>query len=149
MNGASDDDSEADVEPATKPPWHNSTPAVIGATIAALAVIGLVVAAAIFLTRHFSEPDTTPADFVEATTSTTPTTADAPAPPTTTETFTSTSPPVTTDINLPSDTPTPSTDTSSSTTTSRNGRADDSEPSTTRRRPRYNETRTLYPPPVT
>jgi hypothetical protein len=146
VTGADDDLDVADEAPA-KPSWHNSTPALAGASVAALAVIGLVVAAAVFITGQFNEPDHTPAQLVDSTANSTPTTATAPGTPSTTETVTSTSPIVTTDINLPSDTPTSSTDTTSSGTSS-SRRPDDSAPSTTHRRPRYNETRTLYPVPV-
>jgi len=147
-----DDDLDVAAEAPAKPSWHNSTSAVAGASVAALAVIGLVVAAAVFITGQFNEPDRAPAQLVDSTSNSTPTTATAPGTPSTTETITSTSPIVTTDINLPSDTPTSSTPTSSTDTTSSgtssSRRPDDSAPSTTHRRPRYNETRTLYPVPV-
>lgn len=160
VTGADDHDRAAADEPVAAPPWHNSTPAVAGASVAALAVIGLVIAAAVFLTGQFGRPDSAP---VEPAFTTTPATTDGALPTTTptgtsTETITSTSPPVTSDIDLPSST-TPSSATSSSTDTtsgeptSRRETAEpdrpdeDGGPSTTRR-PRFNETRTLYPAPV-
>jgi hypothetical protein len=143
------DDVDVVDKPAATPPWHNSTPAVAGASVAALAMIGLVVAAAVYLTGQFGEPDRTPAEFVDSTSATTPTAPGAPATPSTTETITSTSPIVTTDINLPTDTPTSTPETPSSGAATSSRRPDDgSAPSTTHRRPRYNETRTLYPVPV-
>lgn len=161
MTGANDHDRAAEDEPVATPPWHHSTPAVLGASVVALAVIGLVVAAAVFITGQFNRPDSVP---VEPAASTTPATTDSalPAPTTTattTGTITSTNPPVTSDIDVPSDTPSSTSGTTSSSgttsgepTSRRESEApdepdEDDQPSTTRR-PRFNETRTLYPAPV-
>jgi hypothetical protein len=134
-------------------PWYDRTPAVIGASVAGLAVIGILIAAVTFVSRQSNEPDQPPLNFVPPSFSATATRSSS--TPTTTETITSTSPPVTTDINGPSST-TSSSGTSSSTDTSP-GTAwtkpytppsgNESSPTTTRRGPRTNVTRTLYPQP--
>ena len=132
-------------------PWYNRTPNVLGASVAGLAVIGVLIWAVTLATGQFNEPTQAPLNYVEPSFS-----ATAPrsaSTPTTTVTITSTSPPVTTDINGPTDTPS-SSDTSSSSEPSTSTRVtqsrpsnDESEPSTTRRGPRTNVTRTLYPQP--
>jgi hypothetical protein len=140
-------------EPAPPPPWHQSTPAVVGASIAGLAAIALVIAGVVFVTRQADKPQDAPLNYVDPTFSAT-ATHPAESPPTTTETIASTSPPVTTDINPSSASPTPTTppsETSSSEppSTSETDDQGDGEPSTTRSRsrPRTNVTRTLYPLP--
>ncbi|WP_101950610.1 hypothetical protein [Mycobacterium sp. 3519A] len=135
-------------------PWYNRTPNVIGASVAGLALIGILIAAVTFVARQFNEPEQAPLNYVEPSFSAT---ASRSTTPTTTETITSTSPPVTTDINGPSSTTPSSSDTSSTETPSTTHTAwtqpytpppgEDSEPSTTRRGPRTNVTRTLYPQP--
>jgi hypothetical protein len=135
-------------------PWYNRTPAVIGASVVGLAVIGILIAAVTFVSGQFNEPEQAPLNFVEPSFSATATRSLS--TPTTTATITSTSPPVTTDINGPSSTTSSSSDTSSSDTSTptRTGwtkpytppSGDESAP-TTRRGPRTNVTRTLYPQP--
>lgn len=134
-------------------PWYNRTPAVIGASVAGLAVIGILIAAVTFVSGQFSEPEQAPLNFVEPSFSATATRSLS--TPTTTATITSTSPPVTTDINGPSSTTSSSSDTSSGTDTSTRTAwtrpytppsGEESTP-TTRRGPRTNVTRTLYPQP--
>lgn len=129
-------------------PWYNRTPAVVGASVVGLAVIAILIAAVTFVSRQFSEPTEAPLNYVEPTFSATATGSSS--TPTTTATITSTSPPVTTDINAPSST-TSSPDTSSSDTSTRVTQSrptnDESTPRTTRRGPRTNVTRTLYPQP--
>lgn len=131
-------------------PWHNSTPAVVGASAAGLAVIGSLIAAVMFVSGR-DEP-ASPTDFVDpsfsATASASPTTT------TTTETITSTAPLSTTEINAP---PAPSTtgssDTSSSDSSSssapvtrpRQRETEENPGGPTSRRPRFNVTRTLAP----
>ncbi len=136
-----------------QPPWHNSTRAVVGASAAGVAVIGVLVAAVMYMTGR--EEPAAPVDFVDpsftATASRTSTTA-------TTETITSTAPLSTTEINGP---PAPSTTTGSSDTSTSSSESS-SNPSTpytrprqretderpgdpTSRRPRFNVTRTLAP----
>ena len=151
-----DDDDQGQPPEA---PWHHSTPAVAGASAAALAVIGLVLWAVISLTSS-GGPEDAPIDFVPpAYTSTSKTTKS-----TTTRT-TSSSLPVTTEFGLPgeSDTTTTSpsetsgtsttsetspTSTTTTTTTTESSSAGYGEyPTTTYRRPRTNVTRTLYPAP--
>jgi hypothetical protein len=129
-------------------PWHNRTPAVVGASVVALAVIGVLIVVATAVSRQFSEPEQAPLNFVEPTYSATAT--QSAATPTTTQTITSTSPPETTDIDGP---PTPSTSTTSGSetssdesTTRRSDDENDDRPSrTTRRGPRTNVTRTFNP----
>jgi hypothetical protein len=132
-------------------PWYNRTPNVIGASVAGLAVIGILIAAVTFVAGQFNEPTQAPLNFVEPSFSAT---ATGSSTPTTTQTITSTSPPVTTDIDAPSATTSSSSDTSSSSEPSTSTRVtnsrpsnDGSTPSTTRRGPRTNVTRTLYPQP--
>ena len=148
MAGRDPDDYDDD-----QSPWYDRTPAVIGASVAGLAVIGILIAAVTFVSRQSNEPDQPPLNFVPPSFSATATRSSS--TPTTTETITSTSPPVTTDINGPSST-TSSSGTSSSSDTSP-GTAwtkpytppsgAESSPTTTRRGPRTNVTRTLYPQP--
>jgi len=138
-----------DYDEQTPSPWYNRTPAVVGASVVGLAVIGILIAAVTFVSGQFNEPTQAPLNFVEPSFSATDTRSST---PTTTATITSTSPPVTTDINPPSST-TSSSDTSSSDTststrvTQSRPRNDESAPSSTRRGPRTNVTRTLYPQP--
>jgi hypothetical protein len=135
-------------------PWYNRTPNVIGASVAGIAAIAIIIAAVTFVARQFGEPEQAPLNFVTPSFSAS---ASQSSTPTTTATITSTSPPVTTDINGPSSTTSSSSDTSSTDTTSGPNTAwtrpytppsgEESEPSTTRRGPRTNVTRTLYPQP--
>lgn len=153
MTGDDDDQGQPEA------PWHHSTPAVAGASAAALAVIGLVVWAAIALTGS-GGPEDAPIDFVPPTfTSTTVKTTKS----TTTRT-TSSRLPITTEYGIPgeSDTSTTSpsetsgtsttsetspTSTITTTTTESSSAGYGEYPTTTRHRPRTNVTRTLYPPP--
>lgn len=148
-----DPDDYDDEESPSETPWYNRTPNVIGASVAGIAAIGIIIAAVTFVSRQFNEPEQAPQNFVEPTFSAS---ASHSSTPTTTATITSTSPPVTTDINGPSST-TSSSDTSSTDTSSGPNTAwtrpytppsgEESAPSTTRRGPRTNVTRTLYPQP--
>jgi cytoskeletal protein RodZ len=135
-------------------PWYNRTPAVLAASVAGLAVIGIVIAAVTFVSRQVNEPEQAPLDFVQPSFSAS--ASHSSSTPTTTGTITSTSPPVTTDINGPSSTTSSSSDTSSSTDTSTRtawtkpytpSSGDESATDTPRRGPRTNVTRTLYPQP--
>jgi hypothetical protein len=145
-----DDDDE---QTPSSAPWYNRTDAVIGASVAGLAVIGILIAAVTFVSRQVNEPEQAPLNFVEPSFSATATGSSS--TPTTTATITSTSPPVTTDINGPSSTTSSSSDTSSSTDTSTRTAwtkpytppSGDEPAPTTRRGPRTNVTRTLYPQP--
>ena len=150
---AGHDVDDRDEESPSGVPWYNRTPNVIGASAAGLVVIGLLVLAVSFVGRQFNEPTQAPQNFVEPSFSATATLSST---PTTTATITSTSPPVTTDINGPSSTT--SSDTSSSSSTESTTRTawtqpytppsgEESTPSSTRRGPRTNVTRTLYPQP--
>jgi hypothetical protein len=149
------DDHDGEDNTPTSTPWHYRTSAVVGASVAGLAAIGILFAAVTFVSRQFNEPTQAPLNFVEPSFSAT---ATGPSTPTTTATITSTSPPVTSDINPSSTTPTSSSDTSSSTGPSPPTRTawtkpytppsgDEPAPPTTRRGPRTNVTRTLYPQP--
>ena len=135
-------------------PWHNSTRAVVGASVAGVAVIGVLAAAVMYVTGQ--DEGGAPVNFVDpsfsATASPTPTT-------TTTATITSTAPLSTTEINGPLAPPSTSglSDTSSSGSSSRSSSSsetftqprqrqdDDGEPTSRPRRPRTNVTRTLLP----
>ena len=152
MAGQESDDDGEEATPSPVP-WHNRTPAVVGASALGVAVIGILILAVTYVARQFDEPEQAPLNFVDPTFSVTATDSST---PTTTATITSTSPPVTTDINgPPTSSPTSSSDTSSTespgpTRTPRTRETDDddeSTPSTTRQRPRTNVTRTLYPQP--
>jgi cytoskeletal protein RodZ len=151
---ADEDRDDYDDEQTPSPaPWYNRTPAVIGASVAGLAVIGILIAAVTFVSGQFNEPEQAPLNFVEPSFSATATRSSS--TPTTTATITSTSPPVTTDIDTPTSTTSSSSDTSSSDTSTStritqsrpSGGGDESPPTTTRRGPRTNVTRTLYPQP--
>jgi len=155
MAGQDHDDYD-DEQLSSATPWYNRTPALVGASVAGLAVIGILIAAVTFVSHHFNEPDQAPLNFVEPSFSATAT--HSLSTPTTTATITSTSPPVTTDIDAPSSTTSSSPDTSSGTDTSTpsgtawtrphtSASGAESPPSTTRRGPRTNVTRTLYPLP--
>jgi cytoskeletal protein RodZ len=151
--GPDPDDCDGEQTPSPSP-WYNRTPAVVGASLLGVVVIGVLILAVSFVARQSNEPEQAPLNFVEPSFSATATHSSS--TPTTTATITSTSPPVTTDIDGPSGT-TSSSDTSSSDTSPPRGTAwtspytgastDESAPTTTRRGPRTNVTRTLYPPP--
>jgi hypothetical protein len=137
-------------------PWHNRTSTLLAASVAGLLAIVVLVFAGSWVMRQFDEPEQAPLDFVDPSYSATPSTAPGPS---TTQTITSTRPPTTTDIDPAlttpgSETTTPSTpspsesESGSPTTTESSGEdepTDDPFSSTTRSRPRYNVTRTLYP----
>jgi hypothetical protein len=138
-------------------PWHNRTPEVLGASVLALIVVGLLILAATAVARQFGETEQAPIDFVAPTYSATDSqSADA---ATTTQTITSTSPPETTDIDGPSASSSSSSSSSSSTTsssettteqtTARTEEEEDDQPTTrtSRQRPRTNVTRTFNPYP--
>ena len=154
MAGQDTDDYD-DGQDSSPTPWYNRTPNVIGASVAGIAVVGILIAALTFVARQFNDSPQAPLNYVEPTFSAT---APRSSTPTTTATITSTSPPVTSDINGPAATTTPSSsDTPTSDTPSTTRTAwtapppgwdqDESAPSTTRRGPRTNVTRTLYPQP--
>jgi hypothetical protein len=132
-------------------PWHERTSTVVGASVAGLAVIGILFLLISYVAGEFNEPDQAPPYYLDPGTSSSSRTSSS-TTTTTTETVSSTSPPVTTDIN-PSDgsttsgTDTSGSETSTTDTTTRTTRETDDEPSVTRSRPRLNETRTLYPRP--
>lgn len=132
-------------------PWHNRTPEVVGASLVAIVVIGILIAAAMAVARQFGEPEEAPLNYIAPTYSAT--NSQAATTSTTTQTITSTSPPETTDIN-PSSTSGSSTTSSSgesSSTEQTTARPDDEddEPTTrtSRKRPRTNVTRTFNPYP--
>jgi hypothetical protein len=104
----------------TQRPWHERTPHVIGASIAALIAIALLYFAATWLIGHYNQPTPPPVPVI----------VDSPASPATTAATTTTSssyattPPSTTDIDLPLTTETtsgttPTTSTPTSITQSR------------------------------
>jgi hypothetical protein len=138
-------------------PWHNSTLAVVGASAAGVAVIGVLVGAVMFMSGG-GEPADAPLNFVDPSFSET-AAESASSATTTTPTITSTPKVSTTEINGP---PGPSM-TSGSSDTSSSGSESSSSPTFTRprqrdidenpggptsRRPRFNITRTLGPGPL-
>lgn len=140
-----------DVDDKDEPAWHERTSTVVGASAAAVAVIGLLYLLISYFVSGSDDPGSTsqyypdPSFSDRSTTSGTSTTS--------TETITSTSPPVTTDIN-PGDTTsttTSGTDTTTPSTSFNPSNLPRTRTSTTygdgRQRPRLNETRTLYPRP--
>ncbi len=86
-------------------PWHNRTSTLLGASIAALVLIAVLITSASWVSRQFNEPEQAPLNFVDPSFSST---GETTATPTTTGTITSTSPPMTTDINPESTPPTTS-----------------------------------------
>jgi hypothetical protein len=127
------------------PPWHERTSTVVGASIAGLVVIGLLFLLGSYIARSFNEPEQAPQYYLDVPGSTSSRSYSTSAT-TTTETVTSTSPPVTTDINGDETTTSSSTDTSTTRGIPPHTR-DSDESTTSRNRPRLNETRTLYPQP--
>jgi hypothetical protein len=139
-------------------PWHNSTRAVVGASAAGVAVIGVLIAAVMFMSGG-DEPTDAPPNFVDPSFSET-AAGSASSATTTTPTITSTPRLSTTEINGPPVPPT--TSGSSETTTSSSSESSSSAPFTpprqrdadenpggpTSRRPRFNITRTLGPGPL-
>ena len=137
-------------------PWHNSPRAVIGASAAGIAVIGVLVAAVMFMSGG-DEPSGAPVDFVDPSFSETAESGGSAT--TTTPTITSTPKLSTTEINGP---PGPPTTSGSSETTSsdssessrppytrpRQRQNEDNPGGPTSRRPRFNITRTLGPGPL-
>jgi hypothetical protein len=133
-----------------EPAWHERTSTVVGASVGAIAVIGLLWLLISYVVGGSDDPGTTsqyypdPSFSDRSSAATTETTS--------TETITSTSPPVTTDID-PGATTTSGTDTSTTPTTTSFDPSNlpRTRTSTTygdgRQRPRLNETRTLYPRP--
>lgn len=148
-------DRDHDAQRAGPPvPWHNRTSTLLGASVAAIAAIALVVASIGYVARQFSETDQAPINYVEPTFTSSTESGTSTETAITTGTITSTSPPMTSDIN-PGLTSSP---TDSSQTSSQNpnfrpprtrepGADDESTPRTTRNRPRTNVTRTLNPAP--
>jgi len=143
-------------EPST--PWHNSTLAVVGASAAGIAVIGVLVGAVMFMSGG-DQPADAPLNFVDPSFSET-AAESASSATTTTPTSTSTPQVSTTEINGP---PGPSTTSGSSDTSSSSSSESSSSPTFTRprprefdenpgnptsRRPRFNITRTLGPGPL-
>ncbi|WP_173007857.1 hypothetical protein [Mycolicibacterium sp. P1-18] len=133
-------------------PWHERTSTVVGASVGAIAIIGVLYLLISYMVGGSDEPGSdqqyypAPSFSDRSAASTTSSTS--------TETITSTSPPVTTDINPGDTTTSSSTDTTSSTPTTTSfdpSNLPRTRASTTysdgRQRPRLNETRTLYPRP--
>jgi cytoskeletal protein RodZ len=130
-------------------PWHERTSTVVGASVAGLAVIGILFLLISYIARDVNAPDQAPQYYLDEPSGSSRVTSSSSSTTTTTETVTSTSPPVTTDINPGDETTTSSSDTTSTIppTTRRTTTTDDGGASTSRSRPRLNETRTLYPRP--
>lgn len=104
----------ADARHAARP-WHERTPLVVGASIAALAVIALLYVTVSWVMRNSNQPPAPPTQYTEPTDTVTKigtTTA------TTTPTITSTVPPQTTEIDNPTAGPSTSGSSDASATTS-------------------------------
>jgi hypothetical protein len=136
------DEEYYDDEPSPQP-WHNSTPAVLGASAVGVALIAIVVGVISLVTGPSEPPADAPFNFVEPSFSTT-----ASRTSTTTATITSTTALSTTEINAPLAPPTTSGTTGSSESTSPGQEEQDEDGPTTRRTPRTNVTRTLIPRPA-
>ena len=136
---------------AVEPAWHERTSTLAGASLAALVVLALLYFLISTMMREFDDPAPVQQYFLDPKTSGSFQPSDTST--TTTQTITSTSPPMTSDINDPNAPTTSGTDTSASDTPStsptqrRAPRTRDDDPTSTRSRPRLNETRTLYPQP--
>lgn len=140
------DDDEAQAEPPVE--WHNQTSTLLGASVAGVLAIGLLVMLISYVAGQFSEPEQAPLNYIPPPRSSSVSATES-ATSTTTGTITSTSPPMTSDINPGETTTTTTTPTTRpSTRPPRTRETDDNEgeeEETTRSRPRTNVTRTLYP----
>ena len=134
------------------PKWHERTPTLLAASVAALAAIGLIVWLTMVVVRQVNTTEPAPLEYVtpfddSSTRSATTTTGTTPA-------TTTTKPVETTDITEVTDPSASETTTTTTTTRTRTrtstARAEDGEEQTTtsKRRARHNETRTVYLPPV-
>jgi cytoskeletal protein RodZ len=138
-----------------EPAWHERTSILVGASAAALVVLVVLYFIISTLVRSFNDPDPAPQYYLDPGGTSSFSRTQSAGATTTTETVTSTSPPVTSDINPGDPTSTTSTTSGTDTTTTSTESApripphtrDSNEPTTTRSRPRLNETRTLYPQP--
>ncbi|MEU0496851.1 hypothetical protein [Mycobacterium sp. NPDC006124] len=141
-----------DVDDNDEPAWHERTSTLVGASVGAIAVIGLLWLLISYVVGGDDDPASNPQYYPDPSFSERSSASTTAGETTSTETITSTSPPVTTDID-PGDTTTSSTDTSSTPTTTSFDPSNlpRTRASTTysdgRQRPRLNETRTLYPRP--
>ncbi|MCW2550696.1 MAG: hypothetical protein JWR78_477 [Mycobacterium sp.] len=140
------DDSRND-----EPAWHERTSTVVGASVGALAVIGLLWLLISYVAGGSDDPPPGSQYFLEPSVS-----GSSTELTTSTETITSTSPPLTTDINPGETSTTSGTDTTTTSTSTtpfdpsnlpRTKTSTTNGDGSTSRRPRFNETRTLYPPP--
>jgi len=138
-----------------EPAWHERTSTVVGASIGAIAVIGVLWLLISYVVGGSDDPTSGPQYYPDPSFSerSSAATTGLPGETTSTETITSTSPPVTTDID-PGATTTSGTETTSTTPTTTSFNPSNlprTRTSTTfgdgRQRPRLNETRTLYPRP--
>jgi hypothetical protein len=141
------DDDDRRGRGSVDPAWHERTSTLAGASLAALVVLALLYFLISTMAREFDEPAPVQQYFLDPTTSGSLRATDTST--TTTQTITSTSPPVTSDINDPNaPTTTSGTETTSTSPTQRRPpRTRDDDPTSSRSRPRLNETRTLYPQP--
>jgi hypothetical protein len=140
-------DLDLDDEKSTTPAWHERTPTLVGASVAALLALFIMYFAVSCVAQEFNTPNEGPQYFID------------PGAPTSSDSYGSTTsgtstsysliPPQTTDINPGSSTATTTTDTSSprgdSTTTRRRPPSGDDD-TTTSRRPRFNQTRPVFRP---
>jgi hypothetical protein len=140
-------DLDLDEDKSTTPAWHERTPTLVGASVAALFALLLMYFAVSCVAQEFNTPNEGPQYFIDPGASTSGSYGS-----TTSGTSTSTSysvvAPQTSDIN-PGETTATTTDTSTprgdSTTTRRRTPGGDDD-STTSRRPRFNQTRPVFRP---
>lgn len=144
MTGGSGSGDDSDDEPA----WHERPSTLTGASVAALIVLGILFWGVSCVSRQINEPEPAPQYYLDPGTSSSGRSSSSST--STTQTITSTSPPVTTDIN-PGGTPTTTPSTTDTTTSLDPSELPRTRTPTTyddgRKRPRLNETRTLYPRP--
>ncbi len=140
-------DLDLDDDKSTTPSWHERTPTLVGASVAALLALLVMYFAVSCVAQEFNAPNEGPQYFIDPGASTSGSYGNS-----TSGTSTSTSysrvVPQTSDINPGDTTTATTTDTSSprgdSTTTRRRLPGDDD--STTSRRPRFNQTRPVFRP---
>ncbi|MGB8402588.1 MAG: hypothetical protein WCE30_00770 [Mycobacterium sp.] len=135
MNGSHRDDDEL------SRPWHERTPQVLGASVAALIVIGLLYFAASCVSRHYDQPPPAPSQYIQPNQ----TTALGTTTTTTTNTITSTVPPQTSEIDVSTPDTSATTTTSTSITQSRQSHYG---PNATAPQPRSSPHITVYPRPL-
>lgn len=122
-----------DEDEPKEPAWHERTPTLVGASVAALLALLILYFAVSCVAQEFNTPNDSPQYFIDPGGSSN--SGFSSTTTTTTSTITSTSPPLTTDINPGDTATTTSSTTTSSTTTTRRYPFDGNDVTTSRRRP--------------